>query len=181
MNVTGLPVSNPVVTGTSTLKTPPYQTNLSTEQNAAFSDSTAVVGMTRQKIASYIIAAPSDENIGLHSLDIRLGQNINIQWLGNLYITVDGLQFGFNPRSGTDWRLYLYSPVRILGDSLIAANSTAVIDVYADIPGNAPVGWQNTTTLSGCSASGGAGFTPAATFFLCNSSQGQTITFRTQN
>ncbi len=98
---------------------------LTVAKNASVSNTTSVPNATSVKIGSYVLQANSSEAVRVTNLTVAMGGTISATTsLSNLHVTVDGVSTTpVNPQSSNNFSV----------DFTIAANSSKIVDVYADV------------------------------------------------
>jgi hypothetical protein len=132
--------------------------------NPAFAAGYMTAGSANAWIGSYIIYAPNTEALQLKTVSINEGANANN--FQNFRVAVNGTQFGATQASPTSAPYGNFS-----GSVVIPANSSAIVNVLADVLSSAPAGNQNTTAIYA--------FGTGATTLAPYESSGMTVTGQT--
>jgi hypothetical protein len=149
---------------------------LTSSINPAFAGGTVAPGTLAAKIGSYILTASASQGANLNTLTIGTQPNGGPGVLQNLFIQVNGTNFGTSTASVASQGSYTFTGASAVA---IAAGQKATVDVYADVPlGSVSVtGLNPATILSGCTGSGMSN----ASSLTCNLVNGQNISLYTSN
>jgi hypothetical protein len=110
---------------------------LSVAKNAAYNNTTLTANTPNFKIGSFILSSNSSEPVRVTGLTVALGGTFPLTSLSNLYTSVNSTKV--NPQLSNNFGT----------DFTIAANSSKVIDVYADIgSGSTTASLLATTSLT---------------------------------
>ena len=164
----------PIVTST-------ISTTLNVQANSAFPSGSTIAGSQSQKIASYIITAPSSESITLSQLGLTiqgsasslvgLVASFNPQLAASTY--GHGGTYGLVSNGGQSYQANL--PAQF--SATIPAGGSMTVDIYAvNIDSSAAAGSQIISSLS-CAGKGNISYA----MYQCATTQGQTITIARVN
>ena len=156
-------VTVPVVAGITGPTMTVVGAGLTVAKNTALADQTTVPNTTGIRIGSYVLRANSSEAVRVTNLTVALGGTIVATTsLNNLYVSVGGVNTNpVNPQSSNNFSV----------DFTIPANTSKVVDIYADVASATGVA---TTSLSLNGYGTGSNITVSASSIL-----GQTITVNT--
>ncbi len=128
--------------------------SVTTAKNSGYANQNVASNTLNQKIGSYVIQASNADGVRVTSLTVAIGGTLNssnpTQAMANLYVkTPNGQTNPSNPQSSNNFSV----------DFTVAANTTATVDVYADI--------TNSTGTASTSFSGsGTGVTSGQAVYL---------------
>jgi hypothetical protein len=133
---------------------------LTVAKNGNMSNMTSTPSVTNLKIGSYVLQANSSESVRVTNLTVTVGGNIGAtSSLSNLYVSASGVNSTpISPESSNNFSV----------DFTIPANSSQIVDVYADVNSNTGVA---STTLAVNGYGTGSNITIASSAIT-----GQTIT-----
>jgi len=101
----------------------------------------AVAGQTHQRIASFILTAPISDAVTVNTLSFEVSPSAVI--LNNAAFYVNGQKiasFDTSPINSSDKTPVISLPAPLNQPLVVAAGSSRVIDIYADVSSSTPVG-----------------------------------------
>lgn len=147
--------TSPSVAATYTGKTlTVVSSSVTTAKNSGYANQNIASNMLNQKIGSFVVQASNADGVRVTSLTVAIGGTLNssnpTQAMANLYVkTPNGQTNPSNPQSSNNFSV----------DFTVAANTTATVDVYADITNSTGTA---TTSFSGS----GTGVTSGQAVYL---------------